>query len=73
MLWLKAADNKARQHLKTRGISTKETESSIPTHMKYRTDYMLRYTDRDASYQASLAEKQRDSRSAVTQRIQFIL
>ena len=49
----------------TAGISTKNGVE-YSTHRNTETDYMYAGTDRDASYQASLAEKQRDSRSAVT-------
>ena len=62
----KAADNKAPAAFeKPAGISTKNGVE-YSTHRNTETDYMYAGTDRDASYQASLAEKQRDSRSAVT-------
>ncbi len=62
----KVADNKAPAAFeKPAGISTKNGVE-YSTHRNTETDYMYAGTDRDASYQASLAEKQRDSRSAVT-------
>ena len=62
----KAADNKAPAAFeKPAGISTKNGVE-YSTKRNTETDYMYAGTDRDASYQASLAEKQRDSRSAVT-------
>ena len=63
---MKAADNKAPAAFeKPAGISTKNGVE-YATQRNTETDYMYAGTDRDATYQASLAEKQRDSRSAVT-------
>ncbi|MGX7111955.1 transglycosylase domain-containing protein [Gemella cuniculi] len=62
----KAADNKAPASFeKPAGIATKNGVE-YAKERNTETDYLYPNTDRDAVYQAKIAERQRDSRSALT-------
>jgi len=63
----KASDNKVPAAFeKPTGIETKNGVEYAKERNK-ETDYMYAGSDRDAVYQAALAQKQRESRSALTQ------